>query len=388
MPRYTGPTDTACQMSWQHAHEGKYYLSVLAKRSYAIDPRGRLTPAAAQEPLLNISGDKARDGCVEHDADLYPYKPLTDIVVQGHAWPQRPGMTSFVARVEVAGVRKELLVTGDRKATLSRTGAIVLSQPAPIEKVPLTYAHAYGGIDRVAEAKYGNPMMAFDKYRRPELQPEYHSPFIYPRNAAGRGYLIEKTAEAVEALELPNIEDPEDPIARRELAAGSVKAWPRMPLPWGTNWLHPAFFPRVAYLGASRQFDAFEGPWPEVRRGFAPEGWPRLGEIQKVMDYRFYNGGSLGLQLPPLSDLGGLEVRLSGLHRSGQDLTIRLPSERPLLWVDGRDGRLKETAPVVHHVVIRPDEAQVHVVWRGHAPALRPYGNAELAAMPYQIDWV
>lgn len=384
----TSPTPTTEQVSWERKRTHENFLSVLAKRTYDIDPRGRLRLADAQEPFLTLAGDTARDGCLEHDADDWPFKPLTDVIVQGHAYPPNAAPRSFIAKVDVAAASKALLVTGDRKAALSSTGRVVLSPPAAFEKIPLTYAHAYGGIDLVAEEKYGNPMMVLDKYRRPELQPEYHSPFIYPRNAAGRGYLMEATPQALDALALPNIEDPYDPIEKRPLAVGSVRAWPSLPLPWGTNWLHLGFFPRVAYLGASRQFDPIEGDWPEVRRGFAEKGFPRLGEVGEVFDERWYNGGSLGLQFPSLGgDLSGIEVRLVGLHASGRELRFRLPAVPPRLWVDGRNGKLVETKPVVHHIVIRPDDGKVTLVWRGHAPVLRPYLPEEIEKMPYRVDW-
>jgi hypothetical protein len=384
----TSPTPTTKQVSWERQRTSEFFLSILAKRTYDLDPRGVLRVAAAQEPFQDVAGDKARDGCLEHDTDHWPFKPLTDVVVQGHAYPPSAGQRSFIAKVNVAAASKALLVTGDRKATLSSTGRIVLSPPAPFDKIPLSYARAYGGIDRVAEEKYGNPMMVLDKYRRPELQPEYHSPFIYPRNAAGRGYLMEATPQALDALELPNIEDPYDPVEKRQLAVGSVRVWPTLPLPWGTNWLHMAFFPRVAYLGACRQFDAFEGEWPEVRRGFADKGFPRLGEVGEVLDERWYNGGSLGLQFPPLGgDLSGVEIGLVGLHPSGREVRFRLPARPPRLWVDGRKNTLVETRPVLHHVVIRPDDNRVTMLWRGHAPVLRPYLREELQTMPYRVEW-
>lgn len=384
---FVGPTATSQQIAWHHAISNDDWLSVVAKRTYLVD-RGRLLLAPEQEPLRILEGDPSRTGTIVHEADIYPFKPLTDIVVQGHAYPPRPQDTSFIAKVEVGPASKALLVVGDRQATLSPTGRIIYSPSEPIEKVPLTYEVAYGGIDLVAEEKYGNPMMAFDRYRRPEFQPEYHSPFIYPRNAAGRGYLIEATREAVDALQLPNIEDPYDPISKRGLAVENVLRWPSMPLPWGTNWLHPSFFPRIAYLGASRQFEPPTGPWPEVRRGFAEAPWPKLGHITEAMDYRFFNAGSLGLQLPPLQgDLSTLEFRLVALHPTGRDFTFRLPAKPPRIWVDGRNGSFTATNPVVHHLVIEPDRNTVHVVWRGHARALRPYTEPELEKMPYKIEW-
>jgi hypothetical protein len=384
----TSPTPVTEQVSWERKRTHEFFLSVLAKRTYALDSRGHLRPAEQQEPFQVMSGDPARDGVLEHDTDGWAFKPLTDVVVQGHAYPPTPGQRSFIAKVQVASILKPLLVTGDRKAALSATGRIVLSPPAAFEKLPLSYARAYGGIDRVAEATHGNPMMVLDKYRRPELQPEYHSPFIYPRNPAGRGYLMEATPQALDALELPNIEDPYDPIEKRPLAVGSVLAWPSLPLPWGTDWLHPSAFPRSAYLGAIRQHDPPADGWPEVRRGFAENELPRIGDVGEVFDERWYNGGSLGLQFPPLGgDLSSIEIGLVGLHPSGRDVRFRLPERPPRLWVDGRNGTLVATKPVLHHVVIRPDDDRVILLWRGHALARRPYMPEELDKMPYRVEW-
>jgi hypothetical protein len=52
-----------------------------------------------------------------------------------------------------------------------------------------------------------------------------------------------------------------------------------------------------------------------------------------------------------------------------------------------RKGTLKKTKPVIHSMVIAPDEMRVSLVWRGHAPALRPYLAEELATMPLKVEW-
>jgi hypothetical protein len=43
--------------------------------------------------------------------------------------------------------------------------------------------------------------------------------------------------------------------------------------------------------------------------------------------------------------------------------------------------------PVVHTVLIEPDEMRLSIVWRGNAPALRPYSDEELAKMPLKVEW-
>jgi len=38
-------------------------------------------------------------------------------------------------------------------------------------------------------------------------------------------------------------------------------------------------------------------------------------------------------------------------------------------------------------VLVEPDEHRVSLVWRGSAPARRPYGADELAEMPLFVRW-
>ena len=41
----------------------------------------------------------------------------------------------------------------------------------------------------------------------------------------------------------------------------------------------------------------------------------------------------------------------------------------------------------IHTVLIEPDEARLSVLWRGCAPALRPYMPKELETMPFRVEW-
>jgi hypothetical protein len=54
---------------------------------------------------------------------------------------------------------------------------------------------------------------------------------------------------------------------------------------------------------------------------------------------------------------------------------------------DGRKGKLNPTEPVIHSVVLGPDDNTVTILWRGSAPALRPYFNQELDTMPFRARW-
>jgi hypothetical protein len=107
--------------------------------------------------------------------------------------------------------------------------------------------------------------------------------------------------------------------------------------------------------------------------------------VEEKANLRFTNGASLGLQLPHLQ--GGEQCMLGGLHPRAAVLKFQLPKERPEIKTDGRNGTMKSTKPVIHTVEIEPDAMRVSVVWRGAAPALRPYMAEELAKMPMLVSW-
>lgn len=162
-----------------------------------------------------------------------------------------------------------------------------------------------------------------------------------------------------------------------------------MPLPWSTDWLSLACFPRIGFLGGTPSYEPFDGQFPEATRGFIPTGYPRTGSLQETWHDRACNAGSFGLQLGPFAadELGNIEFRLQNLHPHRPDVRFRLPDDAPQISVDGRNGRLVATRPVLHHVVIEPDTDRVSVVWRGSAPALRRYMLDELLAMPLLVEW-
>jgi hypothetical protein len=211
------------------------------------------------------------------------------------------------------------------------------------------------------------------------------SPFLYPRNPCGRGYLIEPEQEAVELLELPNLEDPSDPLTPEKLPVLDHQQWIRMPLPQATDWYDYGWFPRIAYAGIIPYFEPAGVIPVEVRRGYAPE-WittERLPDAKGA--FLMANGASPGLVVPYLK--GREEIMLGNMHPRMEALRIKLPANPPRLFTDGRNGKMNPTEPVMHTVLIEPDEDRVSILWRGSAPALRPYMPDELTAMPLRAEW-
>jgi hypothetical protein len=208
---------------------------------------------------------------------------------------------------------------------------------------------------------------------------------VYPRNPVGVGYLIDAGPEAVERLVLPNLEDPEDPLTADRVVLGDPDRWPILPLPQATEWMHYEWFPRVAFLGLIPDHDPSVGPPAEIRRGFAPEGLMDLAPPWQKVDPLACNGASVGLRLPHLG--GGEAIGLEHVHPRRARFAFHLPPERPGIWTDGRGGALTPTDPVIHTVLLEPDEDRLSIVWRGAAPALRPYLPEELESMPLRVQW-
>lgn len=382
----TAPCPTALQVSGALPSGGPM-LAVLAKRTYKVDADGRLSRADEQTPLFGIPEQDPDDpALLAVDTDLHPSKPRTDVVVHARAYGHARARRLDVA-VHVAGREKRITVLGPRTCSLGPGGKIQFSEPGVIDQVPLTYAFAYGGRDRGAEAKYGNPLKTAPTLPQglQGVDLDAASPFLYPRNPAGRGYLIEPTAEALDLLQLPQLEDPTDLLSPTRLAAGWVDNWHRMPLPQATGWVDYGWYPRVAFFGVVPIVDCFDEPPLEVERGLAPEFLrDGTGETPDACRYELQCGASLGLQVPYLRT--GDAVELRALHRQRPRWGFAVPPA-PRIWTDGRDGKVAPTQPVLQTLLVEPDDDRVTLVWRGSAPALRPYAPQELESMPLRVEW-
>ncbi|MDN5938197.1 MAG: DUF2169 domain-containing protein [Salinisphaera sp.] len=378
------PNEWTRQISGQHP-DGGYILAVVTKRTYLLR-HGRAEIAEQQLPLtLEPAPDPELPDVLAHDTDLFPCKPGTDVVVKGHAYGR--GQKQFLATAQIGAQQKQILVVGDRACGYGSGGRIRFGDPAPVDKVPLSYTHAYGGVDRVAASRHGNVV---EKIMEGTVTPggadlSLASPYVYPRNSCGRGYIVQENAEAVEALQLPNLEDPDDILSPTRLVVGDPFDWPRMPMPQATDWLCYGWFPRIAYFGMTPAFHNGATPVPEIARSLVAPDLMTDETPTTERALRMTMGASLGLQMPHLG--GGENLRLVRMHPADDIWAFALPTERPRLWIDGREGKLVETEPVIHTVMIEPDKNRLSIVWRGAGPARRPYMDEELEEMPFRVVW-
>jgi len=217
------------------------------------------------------------------------------------------------------------------------------------------------------------------------MKPEDLSPYVYPRNPCGRGFLVEVTRASIEALQLPQLEDPGDRLTSARVAAGDPMRWPEMPVPQSLGWMSMGWFPRVGYLGVVPMHLPPRQTITEIARGWAAKEIVDPPVFPPRIDVRAANGASLGLQVPYLR--GDEDGQLLNLCAEVETLKFKLPGEVPRIWTDGRDGKMNETKPVIHTVIIEPDDLRVSIVWRGNAPARRAYLKDELDKMPLMVEW-
>lgn len=381
----TAPSETALQLS-AHGLDGKWTLTLLAKRTYEIDDAGRIGPTPEQPALrAEPRWDPADPELLLADMDLFTHKLRTDVVVHGHVHGDGTAR-QLVAEVKIGDHQVRLLALGERRCTLDATNRPVFSTPAPIERIPLRYSHAYGGRDAVFEEVHGHPLRGDPRFAdMTEADLAAASPYLYPRNPCGRGYLIAATRDAVERLSLPQLEDLLDPLTPTRLAVGDFKKWYKMPLPQGTGWIDYGWYPRSAFFGVVPICERFDAPAAEVTRGLVPAALgPGDGKQPPNHAFEAASGASLALQLPHLR--GGESVTLTHIHPRRSQWQFAVPYA-PALAVDARDGTVTRVQAVLHTLELDPEAGRLTLVWRGSAPALRSYLPQELATMPMRVAW-
>jgi len=326
--------------------ERAHIFAVLVKRSYAIR-NGQPLDEAPAEPFLPTDlyyepGDP--EICTIHrEEECAPWKLATDVVVlaEAHAPEGRPAERTTIG-VEVAGRRRMLSVIGDRKA-IHRGGQLPgFTDPRPFTTMPMRYERAYGGAD---------------------LRSLPEAPFYYPRNTHGRGVALRNSADAVEGLALPNIEDPEDLLTPERLVIGEPARWNDMPLPAGIGFFHRTWYPRCSFVAALPPYVDVDTVLREEQLGLVPEGQIALGRAFRLpsFDLRFHSAASLGLVVPDLAP--GAAIRLARLSPE-PILSFTLPLRWPRIGLDIGPG-MRELPCALHTVLVDVPAQRVHMIWRG-----------------------
>jgi hypothetical protein len=330
------------------APDGMYILSILLKRTYDIVADTECMPAESGRPLLpaDVHWDEPMNSSVRYESDFIPYKPAVDVVLNAtvHAPNGEPTRMCSVS-FQVGERRKVLNVIGDRTAKYNGGSAPVFSDPAAFTTMGLRYERAYGGTD-----VYSDPKV----------------PYPYPRNPLGKGFVIRNIKESVDDLPLPNLEEPGTMLTPELLCLGEFRAWESRPFPAGYGWVLKTWMQRGQLAGVMPADRAVE---QELRQAYAEllpadQREPYIKHGIRDMDFRFFNGASPGFVFERLRS--GERISTQNLSPDGE-LSFQLPSDSPRLGLDIGAG-VQEPPAVLHTAMIRLDERQVDLVWRGAVP--------------------
>lgn len=228
-----------------------------------------------------------------------------------------------------------------------------------------------GEDDKYEGFEWADPYMRPIEKKKEEVEEEleegvYRIP--YQRNDIGKGFALGNREETIEGLELPNIEDPNDPITPERIPV-EMDTWLDAPMPAGFGVIKPSWFPRAAFGGippyemdTSKRMYQFclskieMDKFTDEERAFFEN--PEFPVLQK----RFFNCASIGMTFPSLQ--GDEEMTLVNMNKLGR-LTFKLPGEVPFVTLDLGEGP-KDIDCILDTVYIMPDENRVILVWRGH----------------------
>jgi hypothetical protein len=362
-------------------------------------PEGR-APEVAPEQLAVVREpvfESDEDSPVVWDADFAGCgRTGTDVIVQGSAisrdGPRRELEVSVSVhlgtdkRGDAEKLVRRIRVFGDRKVHWYE-GAVFFTEATPFEKMPITYTRAYGGKDHGANERRPN-QFARGLANLADRPVEDFSPYEYPRNNLGRGYVVFPDREALDGLLLPNLEWAGDLLTPERLALGNAKRWPTAPRPACFDFTHQDFFPRTAFLGLTPDFEGKPEDVAEVREGYLPASLLRVDFFEHVGSpdaARFFHGAAPWLVFP---DFDGDEIiRVKNMHPTLAEQVIPMPAERPHILLEPHTGGTSELEPALRTIVLRPDKEELILLWVGTLAVDRPPTEAQYNKMRHAVRW-
>ncbi len=351
------------------APDGSPLVSVVFGRRYRIDPQSgrldawpgfKLQTEVDSYPNIVYPG-KYRPAVIRRDVDVWAWRNLTDLVIQGHARSEKP-VRSLDVRLQVRGSKTnfshEISVTGDRVVEQGRTG-LRLSEAEPFTEMPLRYDKAYGGTDELAEAKYADPLelklMASMMSREDFLS---MSEWSYPRNPPGKGYLVDP--EGTLGLAWPNLEFPGDRLSLETLCKPMLQ-WSERPYPACFDWFSHGFFPRCAFFGDYMPTEGDVVPAAEVERGILPANLNQLPLIRRPK-HAFAQGAHPFLCRNRFE--GDEEITVTNVSNLGKTLRVQLPKQTPRVHLRLPFGPEHHQTASLDCVFLEADELRLTLIWR------------------------
>jgi hypothetical protein len=320
------------------AIDGQPLFVPLLKATFLIDESASLQLAGQQLPPV-IGGEfygAPETSSLKYAPEGAIVKPATDVVLLGHAYPQRPGDTETDVGLRVGSVRKLVRVRGDRY-WINSGGIGSMTDPEPFAKIPLRWEHAFGGWDRSSP------------------DPREHR--FEKRNPVGAGFRTRWHDEEA-AVAVPNIEHP----------GQLIRSFEDRPEPVGFGFVAPNWQPRAAYAGT------YDESWMKTRRPLLPEDF----------DARFLNAAPAD-QVVAGYLRGDEEVVVLNASPRGR-LGFHLPATGALQFhIEMRAGGIQSLTPVLDTLIVDTDEHRVLLLWRAAIPIANVPGD--IAAVHIEGKW-
>lgn len=370
---------------------GQDWLALVIKQELAIAEDGSCEPVEPSEPIFDDSElyEELEPPAVSPprtDNDHFAFKDRTDLVVQGTAHTYGRPVTEAMVEIGFRDFMRRIRVTGDRRLLVGPDGTLRFSEPEPYESIPLRHDRAYGGFDREALRREGDWLATTFQDIRPEWKLGASTPFHYPRNPSGTGFLIRADRESVEGVAVPNLDFPFDPVTPDRMAVGDALRWPTAPMPASFDWFHQAWFPRIAHLGAVPRHDPTVQTFREVEWGWvSPSVLTQRSILMLDLNSDFVQGASAGLMAPGFRS--DETVRFRNLFPDRPERQVRLPGLVPRVTLHPK---WREPHPAQSHlnaVVFRPDESTAVLTWSARVQVHRRFAGPELGSVPFGLGW-
>ena len=293
--------------------------TVVVKATLGISPDGRIV-RAAQSEAVDLVGEVAGTDEAPYflrEPETAFFKPATDVVLIADARAPAPGQTHFDVGIRCGTVMQRARVFGERY-WVRHGGEVRMTAPQVVERVPLTWEHAFGGWDRS------------------DPDPSKHS--YEPRNPAGRGFGNCLSADD-ERQRLPSIEHPDD----------AIRQYGQRVQPAGFGFIPPNWEPRSLFAGT------YDENWEATRKPLLPVDFDRrhLNAAAPGLVVEGYLRGDEQVDIINASPLPRLRFHLPGF-----------PPPACRLEIHGSERR--DLAMALDTVMIDTVKMSLYLLWRGH----------------------
>lgn len=305
---------------------GRDHLLLVVKASFDFPnhPNDTPQPCKVQIPFVTADTFTGEPGfsATRWETDFGFRKSRCDVVVNGDAHaPGGKPVEEMQVGLRVGRWSKSFRVVGHREWVVVGP-SISATRPHPFTRMPISYDHAFGGVDR---SNADDP-----------------APPAYAENPVGKGYASVRNQSRLSGTALPVTEEIEEPVrspyeSYRPMAFGPVtRAVPR----------------RLKYGGT------YDQKWQDEIFPFLPPDF----------DERYYQQTGEDQQIDPPAP--GTEVVLAGLTEKGRE-GFRLPDTRLPVRIFRRQEEVVNQTLLPDALLIDAEARRFALTWRVDVPIKR-----------------